>query len=129
MSNKITITPAEWKIIEHRLSLADTLAEVISETFDWKFEECEAKARTLYQTFTFDFLATGRITVDLAEMDEITREILKDTLDGSTYFAGVEDEVSLGRITRGSVLAMQRAAQSLESKFAAAGHRVSIPRE
>lgn len=129
MSNPITITLSEWQIIEHRLSLPDALAEVLSETFDWKFEECEEKARTLYRTLSFQFIAAGRITVDLAAMDEIDRELLKDTLNGSTYFCGFDDAIALKETTRGTFLSAERAAQSLESKFRSAGHRVFIPRD
>jgi hypothetical protein len=125
---KIIITPGEWKLIEHRLELTDCLAETMRDTYDWDEKDCEAKARELLRACEKQFAANNRIELDLGAMDEVTVEILKDCMDGTTYFADVEDAVALRNITRGTALAMERAAQSLEAKFSAAGHKVSIPR-
>ncbi len=44
----LTITPSEWALIEHRLSMSDCIGECLCDTFGWVESEIVAKADALY---------------------------------------------------------------------------------
>jgi len=50
-------------------------------------------------------------------MTQLKQWALHDTCDICTWFNNVDEEVAFGDVTKGEVLAMRRAAKSLESKL------------
>lgn len=119
MSNNIlSISPIEWEIIEHRLDVPDALAGALSDTFGWDESEIEASANR------FKFLphdGLGNRLIDVTTLTEIDREVLKDCLEGSTFFADMDDEVALGNMTKGKKLAYRKAALTVSDKLSTAG--------
>jgi hypothetical protein len=130
MTKILTITPIEWTIIEHRLSAADAIAECLADTEELNIEESDAYNHAVDLMFDcVKQVARGNITLDLDEMDRVTLEVLKDSLDGSTFFADIYDAVARKEITKGKMLSELKAALSLESKLEALGIKLCIPRE
>ena len=115
----IKLTNLEWAIIEHRLSPWGCLTECLEEKFEPNITY--ETAQTLFYK-----LKVERV-INFEELRPLQIEILKDCLDGSTYFAGDLDAVATKELSRGKFLAQRRAAKSLEKKFNKAGHSVSIP--
>ncbi len=107
-------TRTEWEIILHRLEVDDAIIEVLTDA---------------------DFPVFGPIALEdaiyMLKMNGASRSIfsdaellvLRECCEGSTWFAGTEDAVATGEITRGQALAYHKAANSLETKL-----NVSIPR-
>jgi len=122
MERLINLTPNEFEILQHRLEMPDTLAQVMFDTYVWDVVEVEEAARKLYERVK---LQRG---IDYQNLTVVERELLHDCLDGSTFFAGMPDEVALGRMTRQKQAALHRAADSLEEKFARLGLKAFIPR-
>lgn len=114
----ISISPIEWEIIEHRLEASDAIADCLNETFGYEREEVEASANGL-RYLPKDGM--GNQLIDVENLTEIDREVLKDCLDGCTFFADMDDEVALGRMSKGKRLAYRKAAISISDKLAAAG--------
>lgn len=95
------LTNQEWLLLEHRLCLADCLADVLHDTFDWDAKEVEECAREMYRELQADHQILPKHL-----LPGIPREILRDCLDGSTYFADIDDAVATGEVTRGMRLTM-----------------------
>ena len=109
-------TKSEWRILEHRLEVPDAIADAISDSDEYDYEEVFSRAEKLLRGSIKNFNS-----LDLA--------ILRDCCEGSTFFCNAEDAVALGEISKGDLLASYRAAISLENKVGALiGSRVLIPR-
>lgn len=102
------LTKPQVEILRHRLDsgvVADVLIEsdICTELAD--AEEAVAAVR--------DYVENG----ELPEADALRAleiEVLADCLDGCTFFAGIEDAVATGELTRGASLSFFKAAGQLE---------------
>ena len=103
-------TKSELEIVKHRLQVPDAIAECLEDT--WGYGIVADRASLLSEnTHLIDWSS------------ELDRDIVVDSLEGSTVFCGIEDAVALGEITKGAALAMHKAAKSLEAKLG-----ITIPR-
>lgn len=117
----IRLTRAEWEIIEHRLCCSDCLAEVLADTFDWKYATCEPVIYNLWRRLEKEFKASPAVEVTLGDLNPIEVEALRDCVDGSTFFASSSDAVASGEITQTRLMTWLKLAYGIEAKFKAAG--------
>jgi len=114
----IKLTPSQREIVEHRLGNPDTISDALSEMFpDTDLVEITAAAMS-------EELKSGSLNLD----SDLKLEVFIDCLDGSTFFANSEDAVVSKEISRGQLLAWQKAAKELEQISVDLGNEVSIPR-
>lgn len=118
---KLRFTAAEWAIIEHRLTLDDCLADVLSDTYDWDWEETREKVSNFYRRLRSFFQAHGEVEFEVNDLTEVEREALIDCVDGSTWFASSENAVASGEISWGRLMAQRQCAERIEKKMEAAG--------
>jgi lipase chaperone LimK len=121
---KIQLTDNEWEIAEHRLSLSDAIAEMLTDGLDSDmpedereliFEEIEGEVETLRKTVELTK------TIDTDTLTRYQREALVDCMEGSTFFADMDDAVFEGEFTKGKALALRKAGHSLQRKLNEAG--------
>lgn len=116
----MNLNPTEKELLQHRLDVPDALADALEEEFSHPYvEEC---ARVLAKA-----LRTSA-DLDFSKLSACQLALLKDCIEGSTFFADAEDAVAAGTTTRSQLMHWQKAAHSLERKFAALGHKVNFPR-
>ncbi len=109
-------------LLMHRLS-AGVIPEVLADS-DLGISVDDAITAQAHVCFM-----VGTTELDIAQLNRVQREVLKDCLDGATYFAGYEDAIALKERTRGDFLADSRAANELEEEFfKATGEKVSFIR-
>ena len=116
----IHLTKTELEIINHRLSLSDALADAISDNdeLNYQWEQVEAAAHQLWKRLD----GKAGIELDVDNLTDLDKLILVDCIEGSTFMTGdEEDEVAIGRITRGHVLQWKKAGHSIIEKFRNAG--------
>ena len=120
----IKLTNNEWEIVEHRLSLSDAIAEMLTDGLDPDmpedereliFEEIEGEVETLRKTTELTK------TIDTDMLTRYQREALVDCMEGSTFFADMDDAVFEGEFTKGKALDLRKAGHSLQRKFNEAG--------
>lgn len=124
----ITLSSREWDIIEHRLTVPEAIAEAIVEGFEpvadeqlpWTYDEVHGRVLDLYS----EIKVTREINV--SEEDLLAIEIIKDCLEGCTFFADILDAKATGEISPGDFLAIVNAGKSLRKKLHDAGHSVEI---
>lgn len=87
-------------ILMHRLDASDAVAEALDLPEN---HPAFAEAREALESGSLDGLKSAEAV-----------EILKDCAEGSTYFAGAEDAVALGEISKGSLMADHKAANEIE---------------
>lgn len=122
MNQIIELTDNEWGILEHRLDLADCLADALHNDDDATESENEANWQRVYSAAAALNSTIGQTkTIDVDALTQLDKEILADCLDGSTFFCGAEDAVKNGDWSRQQLAAMQRVGRSLERKFNEAG--------
>ena len=121
---KIQLTDNEWEIVEHRLSLSDAIAEMLTDDLDPDmpedereliFEQVEDEVETLRKTIELTK------TIDTDTLTRYQREALADCMEGSTFFADMDDAVFEGESTKGKALALRKAGHSLQRKLNEAG--------
>lgn len=119
----LLISPSEWEILQHRLHVPDAVAECLCDTFDhFGFADVEAKAEEFAKLEPINAgTATGCRIIRVGLLDEVQIAILKECLEGSTFFTGDEDAVALGKVSRGAILQQKRAATTIAAKFRSAG--------
>lgn len=120
---KIELTETQWQMIEHRLTLSDCLADCLHDTFGWRWSDVEAVANNLYKS-----LKASR-TIDTDALNPVEIEVIRDCVDGSTWFCDSEDAVATRQMTRGRLLGWHKSAAALEKKLAEAGIECSFPME
>lgn len=120
----IELTPSEWAIVEHRLTLDDCLADCICDTFELYADGDWERIRQMASDLYTQVKKTKQIDFD--KLDKMQIEIITDCLEGSTYFGSIEDALASGEINKGQYMSMFKAAQSLERKFASAGHKTLV---
>ena len=116
----LKFTPHEAKIIKHRLEVPDALADALEADFG----NDDVADAAIWLRVRLDM----RNAIDFDALTKVERAVLVDSLEGSTYFCGLDDAVILGELTPQAAGAVERAASGIESKFRAIGIRVSIPR-
>ncbi len=127
---KIQLTDNEWEIVEHRLAVSDAIADALTSDLDTNMREDE---RELIFEQVQDEVESLRKTIELTktiDTDALTRnqrEALADCMDGSTFFAEMDEAVARfqhygeGTMSRGRALALRKAGHSLERKLNEAG--------
>jgi len=107
-------TKTEWELITHRLLLKDAIIDVFEanvynglKEYDYDAETIEAKIVELEKQDGND--------VDMN--DTLTKLLIEDSCEGSTFFCDIEDAVYYGDITHGQKLAYYRARNSVEKKL------------
>ncbi len=109
-------------LLLHRLG-AGTIPEVLACSFDDISEQDAEDAAQRVEKM----IESG--SIDIAKLDRIEREVLRDCMDGATCFADYEDAIALGKTNRGNYLADHRAANELEKAFfEATGEKVVFVR-
>lgn len=110
----INFTPAEWRVIEHRLAVPDAIADALTDA-----EEGEEPVLPVHRDEVAD-AARDMIGPDVTLVDDIDLEVLRDAIEGSTMpylvfdlFHGTEDEARYAR-------SRQRNFKTIERKFAEA---------
>jgi hypothetical protein len=121
----IKLTNNEWEIIDHRLSLSDAIAEALTDDLD-ACRTQEVEAEIIYKEVerqVEDLRASIEATkiIDTDSLRHYQREALKDCMEGSTFFADIDDAVFEGEFTKGKALALRKAGYSLERKLNEAG--------
>ena len=110
MTTNITnFTPGEWAIIDHRLGASDAIIECFQDCEDpaWSVQEIADRIEQIERS--------GGRNIDTS--DPLTCAIIRDCLDGSTFFANIEDAIFDGCINRGEALAAHRAANRLDARW------------
>lgn len=114
-------TPSEWEVLLHRLGAPDAIAEALTDdrmdgsapSHGYSYDEIELRA--------MDLAKCGGV-LDAFD-DDLTRLIILDCAEGSTFMCGANDAVAQGEATRGEILAQLKAINRLEEKLG-----VEIPR-
>lgn len=113
----------EIDILEHRLS-SGSIAECLADTEELDISLVEAEAAVAQ---VMADVKAGNLP--LYTYSRIELEVVIDCLDGSTYFAGSDDAVAEGNLTRQKLTAQHKAADTLESAVSlVAGRRVKCVR-
>ena len=121
---KIQLTDNEWEIIDHRLSLSDAVAEMLTDGLDANMREDEREL--IFEQAQDEVEALRKSTelsktIDIDALTRYQREALTDCLDGSTFFCDMDDAVFEGHLTKGKAMALRKAGHSLERKLNEAG--------
>lgn len=120
----INFTPAEWRVIEHRLAVPDAIADALTDA-----EEGEEPVLPVHRDEVAD-AALNMSGPDVTLVDDIDLEVLRDAIEGSTVpyatkdaiHYGAENEVRQAHSTR-------RNFKSIERKFGeATGVAVHFPK-
>ena len=133
----IKLTNSEWEILDHRLACVDALAECYADTIyctdedagktltDEQHEAAYNMAHDVASALWDRISATREI--DVAALTDIERVLIADCVDGSTFFADMDDAVARhqsygeGDMSRGKALSLRKAGNSLERKLNEAG--------
>jgi hypothetical protein len=120
----IKLTDNEWEIIDHRLSLSDAVAEMLTDGLDANMREDEREL--IFEQAQDEVEALRKSTeltktIDIDALKRYQREALTDCLDGSTFFCDMDDAVFEGHLTKGKAMALRKAGHSLERKLNEAG--------
>jgi hypothetical protein len=120
----IKLTDNEWEIIDHRLSLSDAVAEMLTDGLDANMREDEREL--IFEQAQDEVEALRKSTeltktIDIDALTRYQREALTDCLDGSTFFCDMDDAVFEGHLTKGKAMALRKAGRSLERKLNEAG--------
>jgi hypothetical protein len=120
----ITLTDNEWEIIDHRLSLSDAVAEMLTDGLDASMREDEREL--IFEQAQDEVEALRKSlertkTIDIDALTRYQREALTDCLDGSTFFCDMDDAVFEGHLTKGKAMALRKAGHSLQRKLNEAG--------
>ena len=107
-------TRTEWEIIRHRLDVDDAIIEVL---LDAQFP---VFGKLAIEDAIYMLQLNGCQRENFSDAERL---VLSECCLGSTFFCGIEDAVAREELTRGNVLAYQRAAKRLEEKL-----NVTIPR-
>lgn len=118
----IRFTPAEWEIIKHRLGAGDAVVECLTDVDEPNFTEDELELAIRYLD------NCGEAVEPPPELAPAVLAVLEDCLDGSTFFAGLNEGVRCGEVSRGTFAAYHKAARRLEDKMRAVGIDVMVPR-
>lgn len=118
---QITLTPAEREAVAHRLGLAENIAEVFADTEE--LEHLAPVAEDRARELCLELERTGAVTVD--PESELDREIMVETLAGSTYAAGFVDDSpqKQAAIRR----ALESAAEKIEVAFGLDPDEIEVP--
>lgn len=119
----LTLTKNEANILLHRLTVPDAIADCLLDT-----EGLTTATHSEIMNCAFDLQRQINHTQSLTIDTELQRIIIADAVDGSTYFANIEDEIALGNITHQWATALLRACDSLEAKLRAIGIESRNPR-
>jgi len=114
MNTKVRITKTQLEILDHRLTAPDCIAEALNdgeEGLRVGDEEVEESAEKLLG------LARGG-AIDWTELTDLDREVLWDSLDGSTFLGSSEGAAGL---TERGWIGLNRSFDNLVDKFEAAG--------
>ena len=111
MQNPVTFTPTEGLILAHRLGADDAVIEAILDGTDqWTADKVQARVADLENA-----LGGNRSgTVDLG--DALTRAIIEDACDGSTFFCDADDAVASGELAASTLRGWRKAAGTLSAK-------------
>ena len=99
-------TPQESLMITHRLLEPECIAEALEIGYE--------EVRAIVGEMTNDYREGNSLTVTIET--ELATAILKDAIEGSTFFNGLEDEVALGEISKGKALSFGKSAKTIEAK-------------
>lgn len=117
----VTFTKLEQEIIEHRLDASDALAECLYDTYEWPHEQVELTCERMKACLE------EHGAVSIFEDDEVAIEVLRDCVEGSTFFGSMSHAVACGETTKGKALASRKAARAIERKLKAAGVECEFP--
>lgn len=111
-------TTLELEIFNHRLDVEDALAGVLEESFEFNPEAIFNMIGFLHTALDSSF------DIEVPQVgsgESILVELIRDCVEGSTFFAGMEDAVALGDLSRGKMMAYIKSSYSLRRKLQEAG--------
>ena len=125
---KITITPTQYEILDHRLTLPDCICEVFNATEslpNCEQEQVDDSVHKIEEMAKKGFL-------DFSELTEFDRLVLEDVMDGSTYLYQAEEAVDKwgwfeDALTERQYQGLLRSAENLTDKIEKAWKRIIIP--
>lgn len=118
------LTKTQIEILMHRID-ADVIPGVLADTEELNITEVEAEEA---QKRIEMFIQSGQIPMN--SLTRVEKEVLKDAMDGSTFFACAESGLNDGMIKTQKVSALNRSADELEHKwFLETNENISIPRD
>lgn len=123
----ISLTPLEAEVVAHRLTLF-TDPEFAREVFEGDDVDPDKVARFAGEFYPRVELAANRVEARAVCMvDEVAFAVLRDCLEGSTYFAGADDAVAVGQVEKSAIRRRRNAARAVAQKlrFISGGRRVN----
>ncbi len=105
------LTPSQKALLQHRLS-ADVIAGCLADTEELKISLAEAEEA---ERKISAWVEAGQLPLE--QMNKVEIEVVRDCLDGSTFFADEDDNIALGYTTRGKQRTFHKAADQLEAEI------------
>ena len=132
---KVLITSAQAKILLHRLSVSDAIADCLTDEGspleNVAFEDVQNVGEALAvrcESIMERKGGKGALSFDLLNQ-RIANEVLRDAVDGSTWAYCMQDMVDGGEMTKQQASAQRAIMRSLERKLQSAGMEdVKFPR-
>ena len=124
----VTITAAQYEILDHRLTLPDCICEVFNDTEGHAAVNCTQEEVDTACDKLDEMAKAGAL--DFAELTEFDKLVLEDVLDGNNFLYWMEAAVGWGQddISQQKYQGYCRAAENLEDKLEQVWKRVEIPR-
>lgn len=116
---KLHFSAKERQVLEDRLTLTDCISEALTDVFpgdpEPPYSKDDAERRATQMLAELE--THGTLTVD----DVLSRDILDDLIDGSTWPYFIADAIENEDMTRSEAAAWRRVFRSIEKKAQVAG--------
>jgi hypothetical protein len=120
----IIFTPSQCAAIKHRLAVPDCLEDVFADTDGLEHLAPQVQARA---NEMMDELMKGR-SIETLPDSELDREILRETIEGSTYAACCDDGSEEGKAEeRRARSALKFAARAIENYYNLPAGDIEVP--
>jgi len=94
MNTKVKITKTQLDILDHRLTIPDCIHEVLNADLDLDLEDLHVEIEPVEESCEKLLkLAQGGV-IDWATLTDLDKEVLWDSIDGSTFIGASEGNVS-----------------------------------
>lgn len=121
----------EREILLHRIELTDALEECLgtyhNEENEGEFKGFPEEDLRLAIGNQLGAITAGKLGIVSGTLEAIEKEVLAELLEGCTFFAGSEEAVQCGEMSRGMDYRQRKAGESLEKMISGiAGREVLI---
>jgi len=113
---KVKITKTQYEILEHRLDIPDCIHEVLNADIDLELEDPRVEIEPVEESANKLKALAKRGTIDWSELNALDKEVLWDSIDGSTFIGASE-----GFVSSQQYYGFQRSFNNLVDKLEAAG--------